>query len=554
MAPAIMVVALMLIIVGTCTAFLMPPRVRVVGDTLSNPRCHYRIHRISSGHYRRLPWPLFSDGGSSSLYDGQRRRLRLQEEAIRRREREEREEEGEEGECLLVPESNPNSDPNASSLVDGVPYASVIAGIDALYPPAELSSRNARSRTDGYWKYVAKGDEPPLEYTYGEFDVEFFGSLLDRAWEHYSSSRGSDDDGYENATTVTTDNDAAESTTEGEERIESSLSSSASPWRGKTFCDIGSGAGRLVLAAAALHPHWRMCRGIEILPNLHDMAVSIAEERCRVADENDKARRRGLKPKVSLEEDDDDGGGGGDRPTHILRIPRNNETCDATSSTATTTTTTMNDRTNDNLPMAPVDFACGSFADPYEYLGDVDCAFVFSSCMNPNLLRTLSEAIGRQCRPGTIVVTTEFPLFLSGTIEGGDDDTTSTTAAAAAAGGGGGEEDESSLSMLTPLPSGPYELDLLEKIDGWCWLTGGESTAYVHRVRTSLWEEYGAGRPRERQRPTLEEEALGIVRLMERGELTDADDFLRRVRNDMIFHGVPPEFLPRIDDEEEEDA
>lgn len=38
-----------------------------------------------------------------------------------------------------------------------------------------------------------------------------------------------------------------------------------------TFCDLGSGAGRLVLAAAARYP-WARCVGIEALPDLHHMA------------------------------------------------------------------------------------------------------------------------------------------------------------------------------------------------------------------------------------------------------------------------------------------
>jgi hypothetical protein len=32
-----------------------------------------------------------------------------------------------------------------------------------LYPPFELEKRNAQSRTDGYWKYVSRGEEPPKE-------------------------------------------------------------------------------------------------------------------------------------------------------------------------------------------------------------------------------------------------------------------------------------------------------------------------------------------------------------------------------------------------------
>ena len=38
------------------------------------------------------------------------------------------------------------------------------------------------------------------------------------------------------------------------------------------FCDIGSGGGRLVLAAAARY-HWKRCLGVEILPTLNALAI-----------------------------------------------------------------------------------------------------------------------------------------------------------------------------------------------------------------------------------------------------------------------------------------
>ena len=372
-------------------------------------------------------------------------------------------------ECALLPLTNPNFDSNAKSL-SGVPYACVIDGINALYPPNELSNRNARSRTDGYWKYVARGERPPQEYTYGEFDVDFFGMLLDKSWEHYleGTCDGRDD-----------------------EKRHSGLTT---PWRNKTFCDIGSGAGRLVFSAAALHPEFEICRGIEILDGLHTMSTSIADRCC--VDDDEERRRLGII----------------DGDSHrVLRIPPSES--DAISCT------TSSDRRTNHLPLAPIDFTCGSFADPYEYLGDIDCSFVFSSCMKPELVKELSFAIGRQCKPGTIIITTEFPLFLRGDIDPLDNDES--------------------------MPHGHYEIQLLEKVSGWCWLLGGESTAYIHRVVTSLWEEYAG--PKKPPRYSLEEEAFGLVQLMEKGALTDTNAFLRTVRNDMIFHDLPKEFLPHIE-------
>ena len=95
------------------------------------------------------------------------------------------------------------------------------------------------------------------------------------------------------------------------------------------------------------------------------------------------------------------------------------------------------------------------------------------------------------------------------------------------------------------MPHGHYEIQLLEKISGWCWLLGGESTAYIHRVVTSLWEEYAG--PKKPPQSSLEEEAFRLVQLMEKGALTDRNAFLRKVRNDMIFHDLPQEFLPHIE-------
>lgn len=357
-------------------------------------------------------------------------------------------------ECL-IPEANPNYNPNAESL-SGVRYGLVQKGIDQLYPPKELSSRNAKSRTDGYWKYVERGEKPPLEFTYGEFDLLFFGELLDRAWEYYHSMS----------------------------------ISTTKPWENKTFCDIGSGTGRLVISAAALHPHWRVCKGLEILQGIHNESIHIADG-CAVP----------LDKKHELDIIDEN-------VKSILRIPQE--------------VTPSSESDEKYIPLAPMQMTHGSFTNPYQYLADIDCAFVFSSCMNPDLLQQLSIAIGRQCRPGTIIITTEFPLFLTGHIEPLQEDGI--------------------------MPFGVYEIELLEKIDGWCWLMGGESTAYIHRVKRSLSNMYLG--PRERPRLSLEEEAFELVQLMESGELTDTKVFIRNVLNNMIFNGVPSEFLPAIDDDE----
>mmetsp|Transcript_10601 Transcript_10601/g.21026 ORF Transcript_10601/g.21026 Transcript_10601/m.21026 type:complete len:486 (-) Transcript_10601:999-2456(-) len=380
----------------------------------------------------------------------------------------------------LVPEKNPNVNPNAKSL-SGVSLSFVSAGIDALYPPTELAIRNAKSRTDGYWKYLERGEQPPQQYTYGEFDLEFFAELLDVAWGRIQKW---------NEECISRDREICKN-------------QKKSAWENKVFCDIGSGTGRLVIAAAALHPHWKLCRGLEILQSIHEVSVEIAS-RCEVLKENinpDKYQSTSNDPCEIRERS----------PSHALCIPcqRNDES----------TAVDRNDTLSASIPLAPLNFTCGSFADPYEYLGDIDCAFVFSSCMGSDLIEELSRAIGRQCKPGTIIITTEFPLFLRGKIDPVDGDDT--------------------------IPSGEYEIQLLEKIDGWCWVMGGKSAAYIHQVRTSLSKSY-RGR-RSKQQVPLEEEAFRLVQLMEKGEFVDTKRFLKEVYNDMIFNGLPQEFLPNVD-------
>ena len=75
--------------------------------------------------------------------------------------------------------------------------------------------------------------EPPLEYTYGEFDIPFFALLLDTI----EKRRGASLDGC-------------------------------------VFCDIGAGSGRLVLTASALYD-WKECRGIEILEGIYQHSVDL---------------------------------------------------------------------------------------------------------------------------------------------------------------------------------------------------------------------------------------------------------------------------------------
>ena len=137
-------------------------------------------------------------------------------------------------------EDNPTIDPNRVSLSQ-VRYGDVMEALEFIYPKQDLSKRNAISRKDGYWQFIESGQEQPTFLTDGEFDILFFAELLDRAHDHYYYY---DDDGAN----TTGHHD-------GGEQDQQDCCSSSSDWSGKTFLDIGSGTGRLVLGAAALlHP------------------------------------------------------------------------------------------------------------------------------------------------------------------------------------------------------------------------------------------------------------------------------------------------------------
>ena len=85
-----------------------------------------------------------------------------------------------------------------------------------------------------------------------------------------------------------------------------------------------------------------------------------------------------------------------------------------------------------------------------------------------NVINMISQAVGRQCKPGCIVITSEYQLPLEGYIP-------------------------PSTNGDTELPYGYYQLELVEELTGDCWCTGGQSTVYFHRVITSLREETNDG-------------------------------------------------------------
>jgi hypothetical protein len=172
------------------------------------------------------------------------------------------------------------------------------------------------------------------------------------------------------------------------------------------------------------------------------------------------------------------------------------------------------------LPMAPCKFVCGSFQDPYLEVGEADVIFIFSSCMSSQMMEELSECVGR-CRPGTIVITTEFPLKSNGIIEPLDENDT--------------------------VPFGEYSIEVMDTVTGFNWITK-QSTAYIQRVTTSTWD----GIVRKKPVQNASDIAWDLIKQLESKTLTDTEDFLRQVGNNMKFHSVSETIKTYLDTMEKE--
>jgi hypothetical protein len=324
-------------------------------------------------------------------------------------------------------------------------YQPIIEAIDELFPPKGLDQRIALSRKDGYWPFISSGDEPPQEFVYGEFDVDFFSQVVDRAIELYGKDEA------------------------------------------KVFCDLGSGTGRLVLTAAALH-NWDLVRGVELLPSIHQQAVEKLNACEKIAIEHAPSppspssqqsiwtQYKSFSPsndwlnQLSRNFDDDDEE---ENSEQKLILPPPAMTAGVSESPSEAVSDNLKRTSskeyflghNQELPLAPIKLSCGSFDDPYEFFGDANIVFCFSSAMPYHIIVNMARACGRQCQPGSLIITTEYELPEGGIIDTYEDDSN--------------------------VPAGNYELELIEELNGFCDATGGESTVFIHRLTKSL----GTGNP-----------------------------------------------------------
>ena len=412
---------------------------------------------------------------------------------------------------MLDIQNEPNYKRIAQEHIDEVEQS-----LEVLYPTIDLEKRNSLSRTDGYWKFVSEGMSAPKSLTYGEFDIEFFSEILDRTAYHFNTPS-------------------------------SDSKPTSTGWDGKVFADFGSGAGRLVFGAAALNPNWKLCKGIEILPGIHELALENLG-RCHVENVDDMLMAQYHFP-VGNSEDKDQRKNDQINPTEFssysssyayplqpLSSSFQSDFRDELDKMLESNDVSVdfNDRYNDNddddsklksseyddnkgLPLAPIEFICGSFDDPYVYIGDVDLVFCFSSCMPDGVIEIVSKAVGR-CKPGTILVTTDYEPPMEGYLP--------------------------PLKNDGRVPFGAYRLEKIESIEGACQIVGGKSVAHIYRVVQSTWNGDNIPRPRFSRR----EKARQLVELMESGKLANPDKFLISVHNAIMFSDIPDELRPNLFD------
>jgi hypothetical protein len=418
------------------------------------------------------------------------------------------------------PREDPNADPRQRSPHSGVLYEQVVQGLHRIYPPSELEQRNAASRTDGYWPYIAKGETPPSNLVYGEFDVNFFATLLDKAMELLLDK---------------------------EPRV---------------FCDIGSGTGRLVMAAAALHPTWKVCRGIEILNSLHQLALGKLHRLQQGTDEASSVTDQ-KKHSSGFESGDEwldrfrgqfvfpEGGTNETEQINDASVPETATDQENVAVDATTCTTLHFPALNysDPLPLAPMEFVCGSFQD--SYFGDANCIFCFSSCMSSDMLSKLSHAVAKQCRCGTVVITTEFPLPMEGVVDSAEEDDLNKYTYCDYGGDFDDPDDVIEWKLFCKqhgIEAKPFQFELLETMDGYNWLTGGTSTAYIHRLVQSAASPDDAALGQLEQQEPCKEELAAMAWIHGLQSQRNANDFYREIRNNMIYHGFSPNWYEGLEE------
>jgi hypothetical protein len=440
----------------------------------------------------------------------------------------------------------------------------IIEAINEVFPSKNLDQRIALSRKDGYWPYIEAGDEPPQELVYGEFDVEFFAHVVEHAINLYDGEpQVFCDLGSGTGRLVLTA--AALYPWELVRGVEllpgihdtavEKLESCRSTTDSKVNPEVKFSEGSKNSAPSAQESYWRQYRRFSPSDDwLNQLSQSFDGEEDNKGElylRNDaedtqtttinssaylsQTSALGDKPKLPLapielscgsfddpceffgdanmnqlsqgfdEEEDNKG---------VLYLRNDAEDTEATkfnSSAALSQTYALGDK--HKLPLAPIKLSCGSFDDPYEFFGDANIVFCFSSTMPYHVMINMARAVGRQCRPGALIITTECQLPTGGTID--------------------------PVPADPNVPHGTYELELVEEMHGKNDATGGESIVFIHRLTKSL----GTGHAIPRPQPTISDICYNAIQKLKEN---DTKNFLRKVSNQMLFVGLPDHWRPKL--------
>lgn len=144
-------------------------------------------------------------------------------------------------------------------------------------------------RDEKFWEWRKQAQAGGIsslnsELTYGEFDLDLFGKLLALAGEKSCAETEASSQSTIELLVVGERNAASRSSGHGDVTTgfhhrmfppsphPGYVFTNADPAPGEVFLDVGSGCGRLVIFAAIAFPSLSQCRGIEVMPRLHEAA------------------------------------------------------------------------------------------------------------------------------------------------------------------------------------------------------------------------------------------------------------------------------------------
>lgn len=286
---------------------------------------------------------------------------------------------------------------------------------NTMAPKEERLDAGRRAQGHNGGSTPMRAGELPGFLTYGEFDLGFFTELICRASLFRRGLDGS-------SAALSPSHDRISDSAPAGEQEAFLLAALREVSSGLRFVDCGSGVGRLVHAAALLGA-FESCRGIEIVEDLHRLAIVATE-----------------------------------------RLEQHRQDCADESARDIKTR------------LASITLLCCDLNSELAALHDADVLFAYSSTWPAfgNGLTEFSAIVGSKCVPGSIVVTTDRTLVADGQ---------------------------------------PWEFELLHECEGRNQETGGISTAYLWRVKSSLASPPESGSVLVDRRQVIAKTSLGSATL-----------------------------------------